>query len=164
MPRNAQSPKRESTISRLVALPRQFVEIPQIEIPFDPTKLLGALSTNGMFGIFIVLFFIVTSGVIYNAINKAPREGMELNTKTGKYERTIISKRLGSQYSTEGYLGATLYTVCSLGALLFIVVMSGWTPRGVPTAVLPVVGLVVFAVAFWMLQALFRAKAPFYLK
>eukprot|EP00768_Dysnectes_brevis_P002185 gnl/Dysnectes_brevis/1697_a1929_3121.p1 GENE.gnl/Dysnectes_brevis/1697_a1929_3121~~gnl/Dysnectes_brevis/1697_a1929_3121.p1 ORF type:complete len:136 (+),score=9.71 gnl/Dysnectes_brevis/1697_a1929_3121:104-511(+) len=109
----------------------------------------------------LVSFFFITSGIIFNILNDVPPYGQERDSK-GNIVNVHIVKRMGAQYSTEGYISGFLFTI---GGLLVLLVGSsiGKPVKGRSHIFMAVVSVAVVFVGY-LIASRFRVKMPSYLK
>jgi hypothetical protein len=71
------------------------------------------------FGLVLVSYFLVTSGVAYDIINEPPAVGTQPDPLTGKVRPVaFMPYRINAQYIIEGLTGGLMYTLGALGLVL----------------------------------------------
>ncbi|GIQ86232.1 oligosaccharyl transferase complex, subunit OST3/OST6 [Kipferlia bialata] len=132
-----------------------------------------------IFALCVLSYFLITAGVIYNAINHPPPRGFMRDEVTGQPKVITVMNRLTAQYAAEGWVSAFYYILASAGIILTLSasysILGEATPmmslkakrdrkgvRGVRSLISMAMGVIMFLCSYAMIRGRFREKMPSY--
>lgn len=120
-------------------------------------------SSMQMFSMWLVSYFLVTGGVIYDVINEPPSLGQTADERGNVKPVAFLPYRVNGQYIMEGLTSALLFVIGGLGLILLDRTHNPTTPRG-NRAMLILVGFSCFLISFLCCFIFMRMKLPYYLR
>ena len=130
---------------------------------FLQTYVLRKPTSSTVFVFIFVLYFLLTSGIIYDLVNQPKSEGTTRDRLTGAEKpQIILPYRLNGQYIKEGFAAGLLF---SIGGLSFIIldkghdILSGKMVR----YLLLFSGLTMLGISYFGILLIMNTKLPQYL-
>jgi hypothetical protein len=110
---------------------------------------------------FFVVYFFLTSGIVYDVIKGQPSMGMRTNPKTGLREvKVFLPNKINQQFIIEGFAGAFTFCFYSFGLIL----VDWSTSRSSrDRSILLYSGIFCCGLAFFAAGIFMRTKAPSYM-
>ena len=95
-------------------LPFNVLPLPPVHLkaPSRPSRTAAVVA-------FFVVYFFLTSGIVYDVIKGQPSMGMRTNPKTGLREvKVFLPNKINQQFIIEGFAGAFTFCFYSFGLIL----------------------------------------------
>jgi hypothetical protein len=120
-------------------------------------------STMTVFSTTFILYFLVTSGIIYDFIMEPPSMGSSQDPKTGRVKPVAFLKnRINGQYIIEGLAGGAMICLGGLGFILLDMSNDNNRLKKVRYLLLTC-GVICIGVGYNMCLLFMRMKLPMYL-
>eukprot|EP00899_Mesostigma_viride_P026585 jgi/Mesvir1/7110/Mv09213-RA.1 len=138
-----------------------FLRVPHLKIR---TPRLSAPPPMAIFGIALLSYFLVSSGIIYDIIMEPPGIGQSQDPVTGAVKPVaFLPYRINGQYIIEGLSAGFLFTLGGIGLILLDGSVDKTQTRG-NRLMLAISGAVCTGVAYQVCLVFLRMKIPNYMK
>ncbi|XP_055332101.1 oligosaccharyltransferase complex subunit ostc-like [Paramacrobiotus metropolitanus] len=143
------------------AFPFSVLQVPNLRI--KKPSWLHAPAPMTVFAMILLSYFLVTGGVIYDVIVEPPSIGSTTDEHGHQRPVAFMPWRVNGQYIMEGLAASFLFTLGSLGFVIFDQTNSPLMPK-LNRMLWIMVGFICVLVSFGMCWVFMRMKLPGYLQ
>lgn len=145
----------------LVSLPFAALRVPRIRLRIPSVSL---PSTNTVFCVLLLSYFLVVSGFLYDVITAPPGIGGRHDPKSGAViPEVFMAGRLNGQYIIEGLSSGFMFLMGGIGLILLDFGCDKTRARNT-RATFVVIGASLIAISYSMTMLFLRIKVPGYLR
>eukprot|EP00039_Didymoeca_costata_P002108 m.57557 g.57557 ORF g.57557 m.57557 type:complete len:124 (-) comp11116_c0_seq1:1610-1981(-) len=113
--------------------------------------------------VFLVGFFMVASGVIYDVVNRTPTYGIKVDSQGKKLTETFLEGKVHGQYIMEGLVASSFFVIGCLGFIMFDMANTRAATQNISRRkFLIAVGLGLVWVSLLGTRTFFSSKIPTY--
>lgn len=156
----ASTPGQFDPFYHVVALPYAALRAPRLRLKAPQVALPSAMT---VFGVVLLSYFLVVSGVVYDAINEPPGIGSKQDPNTGQWvPQVFMEGRINGQYIIEGLSAGFMFVLGGLGLILIDLGCDRMKPKNMRMTFIGT-GFGLAVIAYLMSMLFLRIKVPGYL-
>ncbi|CAD5206837.1 unnamed protein product [Bursaphelenchus okinawaensis] len=119
-------------------------------------------SANQTFFVSIVIYFLVTAGIVYDIINEPPSIGTTVDERGMQRPQAIMPYRINGQYIMEGLVASFMFSLTSIGFIVLDKANSSHMAK--KNRIITIgVGMGLVAVGYLVTRMFMKIKMPGYL-
>ncbi|KAI6182884.1 Oligosaccharyltransferase complex subunit [Aphelenchoides bicaudatus] len=141
------------TLFALIDPPNVRISLPKwVQLP-------SAMQT---FSIVLVVYFMVTAGIVYDIINEPPSIGSFVDERGIQRPQAIMPYRINGQYILEGLVASFMFSLTAIGMIILDKTNKAQTTRA-NRLILLSVGSACVAIGYLTTRTFIKIKMPGYL-